>query len=294
MRARHLLTGLVLPLVLAGVLFGCGGDDDAPARGAVVEMPFDVATAGHVQGMVMFEGSPPPSVALDMTSEPECDAHWDGQAEREEVRVRNGHLANAFIYVKEGLEGMAFPVPEERVMIDQLGCIYAPHVSGVMTGQTLTFKNSDPVMHNINASPQVNRPFNFSQPAQNMESNRTFAQAEVMVPVRCDVHGWMRAYVGVVSHPYHSATGDPGTFDLRDLPPGDYVIEAWHPRLGTQEQQVTIETGQTAQVSFTFTEAMLETAVVPLGDPIDPHGHHHFHFVGSSHDGEHLPPEGDQ
>ncbi|MEX2530838.1 MAG: carboxypeptidase regulatory-like domain-containing protein [Gemmatimonadota bacterium] len=295
MRERDLFTGLVLPLTLAGVLAGCGGaDDDAggPAEDTAAEMPFDVATAGHVQGMVMFEGAPPAPVTLDMASEPECDAHWNGETEVEEVRVRDGHLAQVFVYVKEGLEGMEFPIPGEAVLIDQEGCTYEPHVSGVMTGQTLTFRNSDPLMHNINGSPQVNRPFNFSQPAQGMESNRTLAQQEVMVPVQCDVHGWMHAYIGVVSHPYYAATGDPGTFDLRDLPPGDYVIEAWHPRLGTQEQQVTVETGQTAEVAFTFTEAMLETAVVPLGEPIDPHSHHtHVQFVGSD-PAPHGPDQG--
>ncbi len=284
MRTRHrtakAATGLAALLVLAGGVVGCGDDDDAPAQAAQAEMPFDVATAGHVQGMVMFEGTPPPPVSLDMSSEPECDDHWNGQTQREEVAVQDGHLANVFVYVKEGLEDLTFPTPQQAVVIDQVGCAYTPHVSGVMPGQTLTLRNSDPVMHNVNASPQVNRPFNFSQPAQNMETNRTFTSPEVMIPLRCDVHGWMQAYVGVVAHPYHAATAQAGTFDLSELPPGDYVIEAWHPRLGTQEEQVTVETGQTAEVSFTFTEAMLATAVVPLGDPIDPHDHHsHVHHA---------------
>jgi plastocyanin len=167
---------------------------------------------------------------------------------------------------------MQFPTPREAVVIDQVGCRYTPHVAGVMTGQTLTFRNSDGLLHNINATPQINRPFNFSQPV-NMDTNRTFSLAEVAVPVRCDVHGWMRAYVGVTAHPYNAVTNSAGTFSLQDLPPGEYVIEAWHSQLGVQEQTVTVATGETAQVSFNFTADMLADAVVPMGEPIDPHDH---------------------
>jgi hypothetical protein len=274
MRSMKLMNRAVLPFALAGLLVACGDPDDAPPAVEDVEMPFDVATAGHVTGMVMFEGTPPSPQPLDMSSEPDCHAHWDGQAEREDVRVRDGHLADVFIYVKEGLEDLTFPTEPEAVVMDQVGCRYTPSVIGSMTNQTVTFRNSDGLLHNVNASPQINRPFNFSQPV-NMDTNRTFAQAEVMIPVRCDVHGWMRAYIGVTAHPYRAVTGDGGTFDLSDLPPGDYVIEAWHRELGTQEQQVTVATGETAEVSFTFTEEMLASAVVPLGEPIDPHDHHH-------------------
>lgn len=284
MRRLDLTTAAAILLVLGVAATACGeAGDDAPDTDEPAEMPFDVATAGHVQGMIMFEGTPPPPQALDMASEPECDAVWDGQATREDIMVRDGHLAEVFIYVKEGLEGMQFPSPQEAVVVDQRGCRYSPHVSGVMTGQTLTFRNSDPLMHNVNATPSVNRPFNFSQPAQNMESQRTLAQPEIMIPVRCDVHGWMRAFVGVVPHPYHAVSSEGGTFDLSDLPPGEYVIEAWHSRLGTQEQSVTVATGETAEISFTFTEEMIQTAVVPLGDPIDPHDHNPFlHRVPTS------------
>jgi hypothetical protein len=274
MKHASLIARALVTVVLIAPLAACGGDGEGRAAAdEVTEMPFDVATAGHAQGMVMFEGTPPPPDVLDMSSEPVCQEHWNGQAVREAVQVTNGHLSNVFIYVKEGLEGMAFPRLQEQVVIDQVGCRYTPHVSGVMPNQPVVFRNSDPVMHNINATPSVNRPFNFSQPMIDMENERTFAQPEVMIPVRCDVHGWMRAYVGVVPHPYFAVTAEAGTFDLSDLPPGEYVVEAWHPVLGTQEQAVTIETGQTAQVAFTFTEEMIETAVVPLGDPIDPHDH---------------------
>ncbi len=267
------------------VAVGCGGGD-APAGGgggggggaaaAPAEMPFDVATAGNVSGMVMFEGAAPPPEVLDMASEPDCAAQYTGDPTVSWVDAQNGQLGDVFIYVSQGLEGMNFPVASGAVVIDQQGCQYRPLVAGVMAGQTVTFRNSDGLLHNINASPTANRPFNVSQPV-NMDTSREFAAPEVMIPIQCDVHGWMAGYIGVVAHPYHTVTGSGGSFNLSQLPPGEYVIEAWHSRLGTQQQTVTVATGQTAEVSFTFTESMLADAVVPLGEPIDPHDH------GSSH-----------
>ncbi|MEX1256475.1 MAG: carboxypeptidase regulatory-like domain-containing protein [Gemmatimonadota bacterium] len=272
-KVLHTLT----PLVVVGALAGCGGGDGGDAAGGAAgggatEAPFDMATAGHVTGMVMFEGTAPADTPIDMTSEPTCAAKHATPAMTESFKVSAGHLGDVFVYVKEGLEGMSFPVPAEATLINQDGCQYLPHVSGVMVNQTLTFQNSDGLLHNISASPTVNRGFNITQPV-NMTTDRTLAQPEVMVPIQCDVHGWMNSYVGVVAHPYHAVSNAGGTFDLRNLPPGEYVLEAWHSRLGTQEATVTVATGQTATVSFSFTEAMLANAVVPLGEPIDPHFH---------------------
>jgi plastocyanin len=222
--------------------------------------------------MVMFEGTAPAAQPIDMTSEATCNAKHPGGATTETFVVNAGHLGNVFVYVKSGLEGMNFPVPTGATVINQDGCHYSPHVSGVMVGQTLTFQNSDGLLHNISASPSVNRGFNITQPV-NMTTDRSFAQPEVMVPIQCDVHGWMSSYVGVLAHPYHSVSDAGGTFDLRSLPPGEYVLEAWHEALGTQEATVTVATGQTATVTFTFTEAMIANAIVPLGAPIDPHFH---------------------
>jgi plastocyanin len=275
MNIRTTLPRILVPAVLVAFGVACGDapDPDPDGDPAQLEMPFDEGTAGDVRGMIMFEGTPLSPEAIDMASEPSCLEQYDEAPTREWVKVRNGHLAEVFVYVKEGLEAYDFPTPAGATLVDQQGCRYRPGVTGVMTGQTLTFRNSDGLMHNVNARPTVNRPFNFSQPV-NMDTNRTLTQPEVMIPVRCDVHGWMAAYVGVVAHPFYSTTDDAGTFDLSGLPPGEYVIEAWHSRLGTQEQTVTVATGETTEVSFTFDEGMLAGAVVPLGDPIDPHDHH--------------------
>jgi hypothetical protein len=249
---------LALALALSFGLAACGGGDtDAPATGGAAggdeaAWPFDVATAGSIEGMVMFEGTAPAPVPIDMQSERSCFESYDEPPTIERVRVRDGHLAEVFVHVREGLGDMAFPVPSEAVVIDQTGCQYVPRVAGAMANQTITLRNSDGLLHNISAAPSTNRPFNISQPVS-MDTDRTFALPEVMVPLTCDVHGWMAAWVGVTSHPFHAVTGDAGTFTLSDLPPGEYVLEAWHPELGTQEQTVTVTTGETSSVSFVFT-----------------------------------------
>jgi hypothetical protein len=226
----------------------------------------DPATAGHISGMVTFTGMPPSAGMIDMAEEPTCaEKHGDGGAMTETVVVGpDGGLANVFLYVKEGLSGQTFPTPEAAVL-DQDGCVYHPHVLGLQIGQDMIIRNSDGLLHNINASPSENRPFNVSQPV-NMDTERSFRSAEVMIPLRCDVHGWMSAYVGVLEHPYHSVSGADGAFSLETLPPGDYVIEAWHEAYGTLTQNVTVATGETAQISFEFTEDMAGNHV-PLAEP---------------------------
>jgi plastocyanin len=268
----------LLPVVL---LLACGGGDDAATGGAVAEADayrVDPAEAAVVTGTIRLEGSAPAGEPIDMRDEPACAAKHEGEpALRTPVAVNdNGTLRNVFIHVTEGLGDRRFATPTDAKLIDQDGCIYIPHVTGVQTGQTVTFRNSDGLLHNVNARAQVNRAFNLAQP-QNMDSNRSFAQPEIMIPVRCDVHGWMEAYVGVVAHPYFAVSGEDGTFRLENLPPGDYTIEAWHERYGTQTASVSVPAGGTAEAQFTFSESMAAGAIVPLGTPIDPHGTHAAH-----------------
>ena len=268
--------GAIAPALVAIALAGCGGDGgggNSGGGGAVVENPVDAATAGSVVGSIAFEGTAPSMDVIDMADEEVCaDKHASTPMTDEVVVNDNGTLANVFVYVKEGLESLQFPTPNESVLLDQDGCVYRPHVLGVMAGQDITIRNSDGLLHNINASPTEQRGFNTSQPV-NMESTRSFGTVEVMVPLRCDVHGWMNAYIGVLDHPYYSVTGSDGSFDLSTLPPGDYVVEAWHERYGTQTQNVTVATGETTEVTFTFSASMAQGALVPLGPAADLHGH---------------------
>lgn len=262
-------------LVATYALTGCGGDDDGAAVGgeeAAAVAAVEIADPGTITGVINFEGTPPPPEPIDMSEEPVCAEKHAGTPTRAAAIVNDGKLKNVFVYVKEGLT-QEFPTPAEAQTLDQEGCIYEPHVLGLQTGQTLEIVNSDGILHNINANPEQNRGFNISQPTT-MTSTRDFSAPEIMIPVRCDVHGWMEAYLGVVEHPYYAVSGDDGSFRIENLPPGDYVLEAWHERYGTQTMNVSVGPNATVETSATFTEAMAANAVVPLGEPIDPHDHH--------------------
>ncbi|HSL70260.1 MAG TPA: carboxypeptidase regulatory-like domain-containing protein, partial [Longimicrobiales bacterium] len=216
---------------------------------------------------VNFSGTAPAAKAIDMSEEKVCADKHAGGAKTEEVVVNNGKLQNVFVYVKEGLSG-THAAPSAKVTIDQDGCVYKPHVSGVQVGQSVSFKNSDGVLHNIKTAPKSNRPFNISQP-QVMETERNFTTAEVMVPVQCDVHGWMQAYLGVLDHPYFAVSGADGAAQIGNLPAGTYTVEAWHEKYGVQTQSVTVAANETKEVTFNFSAATATR--VPLGKPIIVH-----------------------
>jgi hypothetical protein len=227
---------------------GGGGGGDSGAAAVV-----DPATAGSIGGQVMFEGTPPEPRVINMDAEPECaEMYTEGPFSQNVVVNDNGTLANVFVYVKSGLEGMDFPTPGERVVLDQINCRYVPHVLGVQTNQPILIRNSDDLLHNVNPEPKNSRSFNVGQPKKDMETERSFPAAEIMIPVGCDVHGWMSAYIGVVDHPYYATTGENGSFELANLPPGEYVVEAWHEEYGSQEMTVTVGEQEAASVTFTF------------------------------------------
>jgi plastocyanin len=212
----------------------------------------DTATAGEVKGVVTLEGTAPANAPIRMNADPVCVKENKGDQSQETIMAADGKLANVFVYVKDGLGNYVYDTPTEPVTLDQKGCRYHPHVFGVRVGQPIQILNSDPTLHNIHATPKANSEFNNGQPIQGMKMTHTFDKPEVMVPFKCDVHGWMNAYVGVMTHPYFAVTGADGTFSLRSLPPGTYTIEAWHEKLGTQTAQVTIGAKETKDANFTF------------------------------------------
>jgi plastocyanin len=240
---------------LAAVGCGGGGGEAQPGaeQAAPAAFPVDTTTAATITGTVAFTGSRPAPQRIDMSEEPTCaQKHPDGAFVEAVLVNDNGTLRNVFVYVKEGVPAdLTFPVPSEPVEINQDGCIYQPRVFGIQVGQNLNIRNSDGLLHNIKAVPTTNRPFNISQPT-NMVTSRTFAAAEVPVPLECNVHSWMNAFVGVLPHPYFATTGADGGFSIRRLPPGTYTIEAWHERLGTMTQQVTVGANESKAVTFTF------------------------------------------
>lgn len=204
---------------------------------------------GSVAGRITYDGQTPRPRVIRMSSDPLCMTEGQALSEVLLVGPDNG-LQNAFIYVKDGLGNRRFPVPTTPVVLDQQGCRYLPHVVGIQVGQTLEVRNSDPTLHNVHAVPKVNKEFNFGQPTKGMTSNRSFEQPEVMVPFRCDVHGWMNAYAGVLPHPFFAVSTSDGSFEIKGLPPGSYTIEVWHEQLGTQTMEVSVAADATAPANF--------------------------------------------
>jgi plastocyanin len=188
-----------------------------------------------------------------MSGDPACAEAHHGAAYDESVVVNsNGTLANAFVYIKTGLEGKSFQTPATPVTIDQRGCWFRPRVLGIQTGQTLQVINSDPVTHNIHPLAQINREWNHSQGEGDAPLARKFSKPEVMIRVKCNIHSWMHAFIGVLTHPYFAVSNDDGKFTIKNLPPGTYTIGVWQEKLGTQEQTVTVAPHGSAEANFTF------------------------------------------
>ena len=251
---RRVQTGLMV-MVLAVGASACGGgspENPSPATTAPIANPVDAATAGNVAGRITFEGTPPKLGLVRMDSDPNCVQQGAAATDETVIVGDGGALQNVFVYVKDGLGDLRFPVPSTPILLDQKGCRYVPHVLGAQVGQTVEMLNSDPTLHNVHAIPAVNQEFNMGQPLPGMKSTRRFSTREVMVPFKCDVHPWMRAYIGVLEHPYFAVTGADGAFNLNGLPPGTYTIEAWHETLGTQMQTVTIGERETGDITFSF------------------------------------------
>jgi len=259
--------GCVGAIVLAASVAACGGNKEAgtsePAAVATGSGPkVDPATAGELTGVVTVDGAVPKNEPIKMNADPVCVQENKTPQFQETYMVGSDGkaLANVFVYVKDGLGNYSYDPPTDHPQIDQKNCRYHPHVFGMRVGQPLEIVNSDPTLHNIHAMPKGNQEFNTGQPIQGMKFTHTFTQKEVMVPFKCDVHGWMNAYVGVLDHPYFAVSDADGKFDIKTLPPGTYTIEAWHEKLGTATQSVTIGQKETKQINFTFKAPAAPTA----------------------------------
>ena len=244
-------------LGLAVAVIACGGQDAAEDATQEQSGPSGDAAGptgnATINGQVAFTGAVPANPAIDMAEEPACRRKHASPPRDPEYVVSDGRLGNVFVTVRSGLPaGAKYQAPSDPVVLDQDGCIYQPRVFGVMVGQPVEIRNSDPVLHNIKAVPSKNRGFNISQPSEGMRTTRTFNTPETMIPLECNVHGWMNAFAGVTSHPFFAVTGNDGTFTIRNLPAGTYELEAWHEKLGTRTTKVTVPEGGTVDARFSF------------------------------------------
>jgi plastocyanin len=211
------------------------------------------AGAGTITGTVTYEGKVPNLKPLAVAAEPMCAKKHATVPNEALVLGTNNAMANIMVRVVSGLPaGKAWPSPKEPVVMNQDGCQYKPHVMGIMVGQPFKVLNSDGVLHNVHALPTVNRPFNMAMPPTRKEAEESFPKEEGMFRVKCDVHPWMQAYIGVFTNPFFAVTKEDGKFTIANLPPGTYQIEAWHEKLGTQKATVTVGASDTKQASFKF------------------------------------------
>jgi hypothetical protein len=249
--------------VMILALVGCGKKEEAPTEAppetttAPAPTPIDQSTVGMVTGKITFDGAKPAQKTIMMDQDPVCVQKHAGKPVVAEDGVVNadGTIPNVFVYVKSGAEKLVFAPPTDPVVLDQNGCMYQPHVLGIMTGQTLKIISSDATTHNIHPMPKDNREWNMSQAPGAAPIEQKFARPEIMVPVKCNQHPWMRAWIGVTSNPFFAVSANDGTFTIKGLPPGSYTIEAWTAIGGggqTQDQQVTVGPKETKSVDFKF------------------------------------------
>jgi plastocyanin len=238
-----------------------GAADTAPAAGdaeageigegydAIADLQEGDAT---ITGTVRYAGTPPNLPAIDMAADPSCaEMHDEAVQAQALVLGGDGTMGNVFVQVADGMAAGEYTAPTTPVVIDQEGCMYHPHVVGMMAGQGLQFLNSDGILHNVHGTPKNNREFNLGMPGSVTHQTVSLNTPEEYAPVKCDVHPWMSAFVGVMDHPYWEVTEDDGAFSMT-VPAGTYTIEAWHERLGTQTQEVTVAAGESASVDFEF------------------------------------------
>jgi hypothetical protein len=255
-------SGIAPPLLVAVIVaIGCGSSKpqevlaeapDQPQAQAPQAATGAASGSAQLTGSVKFEGQAPAPEKVKMAADPVCQQQHTEAVTSEAIVVNaNGTLKNVFVYVKEGVSG-SYPAPSTPVVLDQLGCWYAPHVFGIQVLQPLQITNSDGTLHNVNSKATANKPFNIAQPVKNMKTEKKFTAPEVMVSFKCNVHPWMQAWGGVVSHPFFGVSDENGAFQIAGLPQGTYTIEAWHEKYGTQTQSVTVADGESKALEFAF------------------------------------------
>ncbi len=241
-------------LTMSLVFFSaCNNAPSPPANAAVKPAanlpPIDPATTASISGVVTFEGSVPPPEQIDMSADPACkgDTTW------QPIAVDKGKLADVLVYVKDGLGDRTFEPPSTTVTIEQKGCRYIPRVAAAMAGQMVEFLDEDPTMHNVHPMPRNNEEWNQAEQPGGKPIRRTFDNPEVMIPIKCNQHPWMKLYLNMMANPFYAVTGPDGTFTLKGLPPGTYTIAAVQEKLGEKTQTITVGPREDKQgIAFGF------------------------------------------
>lgn len=239
----------MLALIL---LAGCGrgqSEFDVPER---TPTPIDPSTTGSVRGTVFYQGPAGEPQVIKIAGNPECSSLQHGPLYSESLRVADGRLQNVFVYIKAGLEGKVFAVPREPIIVDNRQCIYVPHVSGAQVYQPVTLVNSDPTLHNVNVIAKNSKSMNIGLPTEGMKRTISFPAEEVMVQMKCDVHPWMKGFVGVVDHPFFAVTDAAGGYLFEGVPAGNYTIAAWHETLGEKETEIVVQAGESVSAEFEY------------------------------------------
>jgi len=262
---------LVIALVLSLLALGsaCGNkpttEEQTNAGTASTGKTFaPTGKEGTITGTVAFTGTPPAPKKIDTSADPVC-GQKNPNLTTEDAVIKDGKVANVFVYIKDGtladnskIGDYTFPTPTQAVVLDQNGCHYRPHVIGIQTSQKLSITNSDPTQHNIHPTPKNNPEWNQTQPNGAPPIEKTFARAETLIPVKCNQHPWMKAYIGVLKHPFFSVSAEDGTYTIKGVPPGTYTVVAWREggAAGTEKtMQVTVPASGSAKADFSFGEA---------------------------------------
>lgn len=261
------LVALFIALCLLTFSVACGGDDDdeladdaAEDTQAAVTPYKTTGNEGSVTGMVNFVGTPPPPKPISMGADAVCESKSPNSMAEDIIVKEGGAMQNVFVYVKDGktadnknINNLGFDAPAQAQVLDQSGCHYVPHVVGIQVKQKLSITNSDATSHNINLQATKNEKINPSQPPGAPPVEKVFTRSETLIPVKCNQHPWMKAYIGVLSHPFYAVSGPDGKFEIKGLPPGTYTLVAWHEKF-KQEQTQTITVGakESKEAAFKF------------------------------------------
>lgn len=263
---RQTKVWLVLSIALSLLALGsaCGGgsttNKEATPGTDTAAAPYSGPT-GTISGVISFNGTPPAPKKIDTTADPVC-GQKSPNLQTDDTIVKDGKLANTFIYIKEGtvdkgkkIGEYSWPTPTSEVQLDQNGCHYAPHVLGVMVNQKLKITNSDATQHNIHPTPKLNQEWNQTQANGAPPIEKAFTRAEVLIPVKCNQHPWMKSYIGVMKTPFFDVSKDTGAYTISGVPPGTYTVVAWREGGATGEEktmQVTVPANGSAKADFSF------------------------------------------